>query len=374
MAPAGSHRGLGRRGIGALAVLLGLLAAWVVLNRRQAGEAETPAGASVLAVIPRDAFLVAVVDVEALRATPIGARFLGQGRDIAGLGQVVELCGSDPMDAVRELAVAVPAGPGDGFGFFAVGAFDATRLVACAEKIVAQRGGRPVRLSQGRFAILRDASLPADGAQLAVAEGGPVLLGDPGYVEASLSLAGGAVIDHDIHRALREQVAPGVVLVTMVFSDEQRRVLADELRAQGIAESPFRALAAAALGVRLDATALRLHAVLRCDPGPACGDIARIIGEQRDEEAARPAAVALGLSAVLRAMRIAPRGDAVHVELELPLEVALTLLERLAALRQLGRELPQPPASSSAPVVQPDTTASVSPDAGVKIEPPEPDR
>lgn len=345
-----------------LAAMVAVLCAWVWLAKR--GRAPAPAP-TLLDVIPGDAILIAVVDVAQLRQTEVGRGILGEGRTVAGLGQVKTLCGHDPMDAVEQLAVAVPSsGIDGGFGIFASGRFDARALMQCAERIVRERGGRPVSEARGRFVVMHDASLDSASAELAVAPGGPLLLAEPAYVRASIDAAP-VPRDADPHERLRAQVEPGVVVATVVLSAELRRTLAEELIAQRQGESPFRAVSSAALSLRVDAGPTRAgahaHAVLTCDDAQACSAIAKLLDTVRAEAAGSIEARATGADQMLEALRI----EAVETEVHLRVSTALAdlgaLVQRLVALRRLAAQ-PPPPEEPD------DPRPPVPADAGIRVQ------
>jgi hypothetical protein len=222
-----------------------LLTGWIYLRRRGAssGVGSGDGMASVRDAMPADALLAVVIDVTKLRSTDVGKTLLGQGRSMAGLGEIQRLCGGDPMDGVDQLGFAVPMeGPEDAFGVFATGAIDATAMLRCAERIVKEHGGTAERRTLGRFEVLDDASRQGSTAQLAVADLGPLVLAEPPYLERALDAAAGKAPRLSVeprHRRLWQTVGPGLLVATVVLSPEQRRTLADELRRQGMAASPF---------------------------------------------------------------------------------------------------------------------------------------
>ncbi|HHH29162.1 MAG TPA: hypothetical protein ENK57_12565 [Polyangiaceae bacterium] len=345
-----SHRGLGRRGVVLLAVLLGALVGWVALAGRRGGGAASGQGGSavvsnVLEHVPADAFLVAEIDVDRLRATELGRRLLGDGREVAGLGEIQALCGRDPMNAVRRLVIAVPEADEVGFGLFADGvAISAEAMLGCAERIVAERGGKPRRTVRGRFGLLEDEEASVTSARLAVADGGPLVLGEPPYVDASLRLAEGegtSLAGAGQHAELRERLEGDVVVATAVLSAEQRATLRQELRMQNMADSPFRSVSAAGLGARVGRD-LSLHAVLVCDDATAAQSVAAVIDEARRGEAETPAAVVSGLNSVLGRLVVGSTGNVVQLRLRLPVDDALQLVQRLLALRRLAQQRPAP--------------------------------
>lgn len=356
-----SHRGLGRRGSVLLAMLLAALVGWVVLAKVRGGPApparEDARGANILEHVPADAFLVAEVNVDRLRTTELGRRLLGDGRQVTGLGEIQTLCGRDPMDAVRRLAIAMPEQDAVGFGLFADGdAISAEAMLGCAERIVAERGGRPQRTMRGRFGLLEDADASLSSAVLAVADGGPLVLGEPAYVQASLRLAegeGASLASAGQHADLRGALESDVLLTTAVLSAEQRATLRQELRVQGMEQSPFRSVSAAGLGASVGSD-LALHAVLLCDDPAAAQGVAKVVDEARRGEAMTPAAVVSGLDSVLGRLEVETAGAAVELRLRLPVDEALSLVQRLLALRRLAEQAPGPsppaaPAEGGAP-------------------------
>ena len=358
-----------------LAGILTVLAGWIYVSRAVDAPAAADGAPSILHHIPPGAMLVATVDVSALRDTALGKQLLGQGRSVAGLGDVSTICGSDPMDGVEHMAIAIPdAGEDTGFGLFATGAISGEAIVGCAERIVSKRGGRPVRVPAGRFKVLRDASLELSSAELAAADGGPIVLAEPAYVRAALGTDNGPSLnDDELHRALRGLVPAGQLVATAVLTTAQRRALIDELKAQNQTSSPFRSVNGAALAVSVD-DQLRVALAIRCDAADACGDVATHLRSAARSEADGLPAQAVGLAGVLKRIEIETVGDAVHVRLTMPAADALVALRRVLALRQLASApAAQPPAAQpSTPETEP---APPDPealgDAGVRIEPPD---
>ena len=346
-----------------LALLASMLVGWIIVVRQGSAPQRGAGADDVRSLIPSDAFLVAVVDVAALRATEVGKRFLGQGRSVAGLGEIGKLCGSDPMDAVDQLAIAVPAGDSDGFGFFAQGGFDPGAMLRCAERIVVKRGGRPVRRDLAGHAAMHDGSAKA-GPTLAVAHDGAwVALGEPDYVQHGGK--GKTVDDNAAHAVLIDRVPDGVVVATVVFSDAHRKSLEEELRLQRQTDSPLGSLIAAAMSVRLGAQ-LDIDVALRCDDAADCKAVASLIDEKRREESLTPAAIAIGIASVLGNMKIASQGDTAQLHVSLSIEEAFQLVQRLIALRKLGSQLP-PPRPSPLPSSN-QTAEPLDEDAGVRID------
>ena len=369
--------GLGRRGAVVLAALLALLAGFIYLSR--SAESDEAATSSILGSIPREAMLVVVVDVASLRTSEVGRQLLGLGRTVArlGLDDIANSCGSDPMDAVTELAIVIPNAPQDaGFGIFARGDFKASALIGCAEKIWTKRGGRPVRVPEGRFTVIKDASLELTSAEIAATDGGPLIFAEPSYVRAALgTVPEESLAVNEQHQALRKLVPGGQLVATAVLTAEQRRGLIEELRTLNQTDSPFRSLNSAALSLTID-TALKLSMAIRCDAATDCKGMGEHIRRFVRDEASRPAAKAIGLSSVLENMTVAPSGDVVQLRLSIPATQAEDILNRALALQQLmATPTPANPSNTLAPKAPPrdagDKDAGVDDagvgDAGVRI-------
>ncbi len=368
------------RSIAVFAVLAAFIAGWLMSSRQgqqasergaQAAAGEGAGARSALDLIPREAMLVATVDVASLRQTELGRRFLGRRRRIPGLGLVPELCGSDPMDRVSELAVAVPSGSEDAdFGVFAIGSFDPDELLSCAHRIIEQQGGRAVMSPVGGFRLLRDARWGATGAELGVGSRGALVLAEPAYVRESIDAAEGrvpSVRTHEGHRQLRELVGASTVVLSVVLTAHQRATLLDELARQGARHSPFARIESAALGARLHGPMLHLRAVIACDGPGACGSVARALEQARREQAEELSARLWGLDALLDDVVISAAASRVDLRLSLPVEQALGLLDHL-----LERSRPRPPIeppASAAPAERPDAGPAADAQAGSRSRP-----
>ncbi|MEZ4295894.1 MAG: hypothetical protein R3B70_13040 [Polyangiaceae bacterium] len=134
--------------------------------------------------VPQGAFVVAVAvstrskDVDRPQAPQ-------QQREIPGLGKVRDVCGIDPIEHVREARLRHPRRRREGdFGIVASGDLPDDDLLACASKVIEQRGGRPVIANVGSFRTVRDATMVLSGAEIAspVKKGGPILFGAGAYL------------------------------------------------------------------------------------------------------------------------------------------------------------------------------------------------
>jgi hypothetical protein len=228
------------------AVLLGLFAlaavvvAGVFLARRRALEA---ARGGALSAVPRDTWLVVVVDVASLRTSPIAKPLLGAGSAgaIPGLRSLPDTCGFDPVAKVRELVVTVPEEGeqtrGD-FGVAFTGDFGKDELTACADKAIRARHGEPRTTSRGSFTLVEDAS-SGKNARVAYRDGGPFLVGSGTWLDKMMDAAdGNAERERSEHAALRAALAtrtagPPALSLTALLPKGLRERLKSEMSAQG---------------------------------------------------------------------------------------------------------------------------------------------
>lgn len=309
-----------------------------------------PLRARSLEAVPAGALVVAIADLEALRATAIGPKLLAGERDIPGLGKVRDVCGFDPMERVREIVLVIPAGGDEGdFGIVASGDVPDDELLACAAKVIEQRGGRPIISTVGSFRTVRDGTLVLSGAEIAVKKGGPVLLGAGAYLRAMIDAADGriATIRTSVaHARLGEQVRGSTVRATVVLTPKQREELAKSLAEEGGPRGAA-SIAAGAIGATVGQN-VALHAVIACDDPAGCAEIAGLLRKARDERAADVATRIVGFSKVLEATQIQAEGETVQITAEVPADEAAILFERLLLLRGARHPMPKATAEASA--------------------------
>lgn len=318
--------------------------------------------AASLDAVPQGAILVAVADLDALRASPSGAKILAADRTIPGLGTVREVCGIDPMERVRELAIVVPAGGDEGdFGVVAAGDAQDDAILACASKVIEGRGGKPVVTTVGSFRTVRDATMILSGAEIAVKKGGPILFGAGPYLRAMIDAADGRIptIRTSVaHARLADMVEGSALRATVVLTPKQREDLARDL-AEGGGPRSAASILAGAVGAKLGAT-VSVRAVIACADAPSCADVAAILIKARDARANDVATKLVGFSKVLEDTQIKAEGESIQIAAEVPADQAATLFERLLVLRGMKHPMP----SGTAAAVDPPTGAGAM-DAGV---------
>ncbi len=365
-----------RNAIVLVAVALAMAGGLAALSR---GRRLPDLHASALDAVPAGAMLVAVVDLDALRASPAFAPVFRSSREIPGLGTVRDVCGFDPIDKLHEIAVSVPAdGEAGEFGLVAAGPVDDEALVACASKVIERRGGRPVVTPIGTFRGVRDATMASTGGEIAVRKGGPVLLGAGTYLRSMIDAAEGrigAVRGSPAHALLSREVGEGALRATVVLTAEQRETLAIELRGAGAAASPTASITSAGASLRLGPE-VTVHAVVTCDAAAACADLARSLEAARQARAADPMLRLAGVGALLERLRLEPEGELLHGRVALPAEDAAALVDRLIAIRARSRALeapgPSPAVSASAALPAEDAGAPDKPEKPARSRPRKP--
>ncbi len=329
-----------------------------------------------LDAIPAGALAVATADLGVLRRSDAFAPLLSETREIPGLGKVRDVCGFDPLAGLSELGVAVPAAGGDGdFGLVASGMIDPDALLSCASKVIEARGGRSVVNPIGAFRTVRDASLSTSGAEIAVREGGPVLLGAGNYLRSMIDAAEGRVpsarADGD-HTKLAAEVGPGALRITVVLTPEQRRTLLEEIALSGAQGSPAASVVGLGLAVTIGER-VGLSGIVACDAAPACGDLAKIFDGKRAAQANDMLVRLMGLGPILERLRIGSEGARISARVDMSMDEATELVTRGIALRAAaGRQKPPPSEDREPPPPLPKAppTSSEAPSKGKPPSPP----
>lgn len=348
-------------------------------------KTKLPAFTSAVDAIPDDALLVATADVNVLRRVTALAPIFAEAGEIPGLGKVRDVCGFDPLERVTEVAMGVPASGADGdFGLVALGAADADAFLACASKAIEARGGRPVVNPIGSFRTVRDSAARGSSAEIAVRDGGPILLGAGTYLRAMIDAADGRVprVSTDLlHERLSREIGPGALRITVVLTPEQRRTLNEELARGGARGSPATTMSGLGLAVSMN-DRVSLSGIVTCDAAPACADLAATFDARRTSQADDPLMRVLGIQPLLERMKINADGTRIMARVDMSVDEATSLVERIMLLRQalqrrealeaLEEQLPAPaperiPASEPVDAGAPDASSS---DAGAAPRPP----
>lgn len=278
MASAGrqdSSVGTANLGVLVLSVALAIFVFW----------RDTPTKATVrpspLSAVPAGTQLLVTVDVRRLREAELGRALTSGGRELPGLGSLDQICGFDPTTRVTQLVFAMPklGGRDVELGMAAGGGFSARRITDCASRVIRRRSGRPVESQVGSFATVRD--IERSEGELAVKDGGPVLLAGGSFLRRMIDAADGHVRDvrkDEIHTALRQSVGEGAVVASAVLDEGWLVRLTDDRLA---ALSPLASVRAAALRVRVGSRT-DIELVMGCADEVSCDDIASGLAGLRD--------------------------------------------------------------------------------------------
>ena len=316
-------------------------------------------GAGPFDAIPASSFLVATVDVEALRASPLYAAVFDKDGTTWGLGDLALACGFDPLTRIDELDVAIPeAGDPGEFGLAAHARVTREELVRCAESVAGARGETRKVEEIGHFHFVADDK----GHALAVRDTGPIVVGRAPFVRAMIDAAeqrAPSARSNREHMELRDTLAPSgtrpLVLATALLPAELRDRLKREMGAElGIAGS--NAPMGGVLGVRAagislretDAGMLEAKVELRCDSPGACEEVRKLALAKRLSLSQDLTLRLIGLGPAIDAFDAKVAGSSLSASTRVRASDLGATLERIQKLR--GRpKAPPPPASPPPP-------------------------
>jgi hypothetical protein len=371
------------------------VAVWLI-RRSRAGHL------GALDAVPANAFMVIDLDVDRLRQSPLAEPILkGPPGRLLGGKTLEATCGFDPVDRIRELAVAVPVEDDTGEFGVAVRA-DVTKdeLVDCARKVLAARGvdaNVSFRQSGGYTWVEPEGDLAKHYPTLAYREGGPYLVARGAWLGTMVDTAEGKLPSvrresrHlEIRRALGSEdgTSAGFALVaTVVLPKEMRQRIKEDMGKEIAAEpgdSNRAALMAGVLGVEAaglgvaagddaDGTSAALPRrgqgqggearallELQCEDEAACSAVAKILEKKKIEWSNDRMIVLLGVGPLLDSLVIENKGKSLRVSTHAPAGDVGLWLERVLELRS-GRHPtggPLPEAGAGAPVATPHSAPS----------------
>lgn len=345
-------------------LIAGVVAVGFWLGRRKPS-------AGVLTAVPADAWLVATIDVAALRASPLAQPLLGggdaggrAGAVILGLGTLTDACGFDPVTRIDQVVLCSPEGGERGdFGVAFAGRFTRDELTQCAGKLTRARGGSPLTTTRGEFAILED---KADNAhtRFAYREGGPFLVGRGAWLDAMIDAAEGkAPRERPEHAALRQALAPKpgqaphavpavevTALLPTSVRDRLRGELGAELGNEGErAYASVLAVASAGFAVATGGpgSTTEIAVELHCDGSDACAEVKTLIERKRLGFSRDLGLRLVGLGPLLDSLTVAVQGPSLSAAARAPTDDLARALERVFDYRR-PRHAPTNSADSGA--------------------------
>lgn len=299
-----------------------------------------------LSAVPAEAFLVLDIDVVALGRTAVGRALLGRGRKAVGAQDVGALCGADPLDGIARMAIVIPGeGSRTGFGLFATGAFHRDGLLACAERFIVARGGQPQRRTVGSFVVVRDAKGAVSAAEIAIDDHGLLIMAEGAYLNQSIATARGQLASLRDGRSLhdlRGQMGEGEVRVSAVFSPAQHARLLRLLEKRGEAPVVLSGLTAMAGRVRFG-DSIELDGRVACRSSVACKRLFDRIALGFLHASQTVTAKALGVSQLLKRVRVEHADDEVRLGLRATFADVDHVLARVRAIEALSDSVPPTP-------------------------------
>ena len=317
--------------------------------------------------VPRDAFLVATVNLAELRRSPIYDVLLGNESPTGlkkaellstralGIAKLEEACGFDPLMRVDDLAVAVPEeGDRGELGVSARVNLTPEELSRCASTLAGQHGAaKPETRSISGFDVVEAAGDEAARPRLGYGHG-LLVVGRGAWFDAMLAAADGkaeGVKDAAGHATLRAALTSGegwhtpTVLVTALLP----RSLRDRIKREmgGAIDAPGGVIMAGVLGVSSVGLALRANdqtvdaaVELVCDAGDACASVEKLIGKKRLEWSKELMLRMVGLGPLLDSIDVKRTGPRVRVTASAGANSLASTLDRVLRYRARpgGRE------------------------------------
>jgi hypothetical protein len=287
----------------AIVGVVGAVAAYFVFGGGLGGPSVTDPNAAV----PRDSFLVASVDAQELRRSPLWTTLAGKDGAASaralGVGPLADACGFDPLSRVVRMAVAMPeAGERGDVGLAARVEVSREELERCTRALAEKRGGAAVEpREQNGFHVIDG----PHGARLAYGKGGLLVAGKGAWLDAMLAAARGAgpgLRDAREHVALRDALtrhegfrAPTVLVTALLpksLRERLKREMGAELDAPELDRPASNQVMAGVLGVSAVGAAVKAGAPggnvevaieMQCDSAEACTVVEKLILKKRLE-------------------------------------------------------------------------------------------
>ncbi len=322
---------------------------------------------STLDAIPADAFLVATVDVAALRDCPLAAPlapFVAQ----LGADEVSKRCGFEPITRVRELSFAIPEGQDGEFGILARADVTRAEMMSCTKAMISGRGGTPSEAKSSSFSLVSDDTSPLSSpSKVAFDDRGLILVGRGGWLDEMIAASKNErprLDSNAAHAELRAALGKGrLAVLTATLPSALRKKIERELEGdtQGANELMKGVLGVGAAGLALGTTGTvtELVAELRCDSPEDCAAVERLFEKKKREWSANMGMRFLGVGALVDSLTVTVEGKELHATAHLPTEDAQRLVERLVDLR-VGSSVRGGPFDGGAPLPTPSATLSPS--------------
>jgi hypothetical protein len=314
---------------------------------------------SALDAVPAQSFLVATIDMEALRASPLGGKLgaLGEG----GMAEVKQRCGFDPLARAKEIAIAVPEeeAPGE-FGVIARGDLDTKEVATCASLLAEARGEKTRVVEANGFTIVEDESRERAVSRIALRPGGPIVVGAGRWLDRIMDVirtGKGSVRSDDAHASLRKAVSDGspAIVVTAILPKKLRERVKHELSVPGAEGEPKDSEAASAMAGVLGVSQLAASFVpgvkgskatltveLRCEHDDECEAVEKLAERKRKAAASDVRLRLAGIGALFDEIKMERKGAVLRATLDHDAEDFADVLSRLLEVKNWAPPPQQP--------------------------------
>lgn len=357
--------------LNARAALVGLVGAIGALFLFRSGRGSAPNDPD--AVVPRDSFLAATIDLAELRRSPVYETVIGReaakhGSSASlptralGMANLAEACGFDPLSRVEKLAVAVPEEEGDRGDFGVAARVQVTReeLEKCTKALGSQHAGENRTHDVGPFTVLEDAG----GRKLGYASSGLLVVGKGSWFDTMLATGAHekpSLRDASEHTALRSTLtgregwAKPTVLVTALLPRSLRDRLKKEMAAEEPSTDASASIMSGVLGVSAAGIAIRAGSAgenldarleLVCDTAEACTSVQKLIQRKRLDWSKDLTLRMVGFGALIDSLDVRVDGTAVHASLSTSANALAAAIDRALRFRSHRAEEPAPPPPS----------------------------
>lgn len=304
------------RGLSWLLLVVALAAsAWVVWRSKL--HAHLPSAEQkldLLSVVPQGAGLLVTADVGALSPEVALDLMRAGGGALLGLR---DQCGFEPLLGLRRVAFAMPfrseASAAADFALIADTSLEPEPVLRCAEQVIQERGGKPVRSSLGAFTSVRDQAKPI--GEMAIRDDGLFVLSGGQYFRDVIDAANGspggdaaAQLRTRVHLGIRRRLEPSQLVITLLPG----------------ANLPLPGVQALGLGLEIS-NDVKLRGFVGCPTAPECAQAQQLL-ERLKADGAREA----GLSG-LASLSVVQQGAELHVTGSLPRQQLGPLLTQLLA-------------------------------------------
>jgi hypothetical protein len=334
-----------------------------------------------LDAVPKESFLVASLDVEELRKSPIYDAIPGKKNGLGGgFASVEDACGFDPLKRIERLALTVPEKEGErDYGFIARVKVTGEELKTCKQRLDEKRGSSaPTEvIEKGDFRVIDTPK-----GKLAYGSGDLLVVSTGPWFDTILDTANGkhasikdALAHADLRSALtsREGWRMPTLVATAILPSALRERIKKEMAPEADREEKD-AIMGAVLGVSAVGVAARagppgghfdLRIVLNCDSQRACELVEKLVLKKRLDWSRNLMYRLAGFGPVIDSLETKVNGSRLEVSATANVDSLAGAIER--AIRHSESQTPAPPVpavpGTARPGRAPDETLKV-PDGG----------